>query len=155
DGAGCLLGMRASGLDPKGRSIMLLGAGGAGSAVADALAEAGAASIAIFDLVESKSTALAEKVGRSHPGCRVLARPPTLAGIDVLVNATPVGMAPGDGLPMELASLDAALFVADIVPHPEVTPLLALARRSGCRTMQGKAMVVGQSDAILRFFGLL
>src|SRR5579871_2082036 len=96
DGAGCLLGMRASGLDPKGRSIMLLGAGGAGSAVADALAEAGAASIAIFDLVESKSTALAEKVGRSHPGCRVLARPPTLAGIDVLVNATPVGMAPGD-----------------------------------------------------------
>jgi shikimate dehydrogenase len=78
-----------------------------------------------------------------------------LAGRDVLVNATPTGMSPGDGLPAEVGPLDDTLFVADIVPRPEITPLIELATRSGCRTMNGHAMVTGQADAILRFFGLL
>jgi len=78
-----------------------------------------------------------------------------LAGKDVLVNATPTGMSPGDGLPAEVSPLDDRLFVADIVPRPEITPLIELAKRSGCKTMDGQAMVTGQADAILRFFGLL
>jgi shikimate dehydrogenase len=63
-------------------------------------------------------------------------------------------MAPGDGLPAELGLFAKNLFVADIVPCPEITPLLARAKESGCGTMGGQAMVAGQSDAILRFFGL-
>jgi shikimate dehydrogenase len=155
DGKGFVGGLRASGLDPKGLSVMLIGAGGAGSAIADALAEAGAASMTIHDRNAHKSEALSRAVAQSHPGCRASAGLPTVEGIDLLVNATPTGMAPGDGLPAQLGPLGKALFVADIIPYPDITPLLARAKQSGCRTMGGQAMVAGQADAILRFFGLL
>ena len=155
DGKGFLGGLRSSGLDPKGLSIMLMGAGGAGSAIADALADAGAAAITIFDRNEHKCDALSRTIVQSHPNCRASAGRPRVEAIDLLINATPVGMAPGDGLPAELGLFSKNLFVADIVPRPEITPLLARAKESGCRTMGGQAMVVGQSDAILRFFGLL
>jgi shikimate dehydrogenase len=155
DGKGFLGGMRASGLDPKGLAVMLIGAGGAGSAIADALAEAGAAKITIFDVDVEKSRTLADRVARSHPNCTARSGPPTLTGKNVLVNATPTGMSPGDGLPADLGSLDKRLFVADIVPRLQMTPLIELAKRSSCTTMDGQAMVSGQADAILRFFGLL
>jgi len=155
DGRGFVAGLRASGLDPKGRSIMLMGAGGAGSAIADALAEAGASTIAIFDHREGKAKGLAAKIVESHAGCRALVRPPKVEGTDVLINATPVGMAPGDGLPAEFGPFSDKLFVADIAPRLEATPLLAFARKSGCRTMESNAMVTGQADAIMRFFGLM
>jgi shikimate dehydrogenase len=155
DGKGFVGGLRASGLDPKGRSVMLIGAGGAGSAIADALAEAGALSIAIFDWCEVRAQGLAAKIAQSHSGCYAFVRPPTVEGVDVLINATPVGMASGDGLPAEFGSLSDKLFVADIVPRRDTTPLIALARSAGCRTMESKAMVTGQVDAILQFFGLV
>ncbi len=155
DGKGCVDGLRASGLDPRGRSIMLIGAGGAGSAIADALAEAGASIVAIFDCDEGKAKGLAATIVKSHAGCRAVARPPTVEGMDVLINATPVGMASKDGLPVEFGPFSDKLFVADIVPRLDATPLIALARNSGCRTMEGRAMVTGQVDAILQFFGLV
>jgi shikimate dehydrogenase len=133
---------------------MLIGAGGAGSAIADALAEAGASTIAIFDCSEGKAKGLAARIVKSHAGCHAVARPPTVEGMDVLINATPVGMAPRDGLPAEFGPFSDKLFVADIVPRSDETPLIMLARNFGCRTMEGKAMVTGQADAIVRFFGL-
>jgi shikimate dehydrogenase len=155
DGKGFLGGLRASAVDPKGRAIMLIGAGGAGSAIADALAEAGAATITIFDRNASKADALVRTVAQSHPQCRASNGQPTVAGMDVLINATPTGMTPGDGLPAQLGAFDRSLFVADIIPNPEITPLLARAKESGCRTMGGQAMVAGQVDALLKFFRLL
>jgi shikimate dehydrogenase len=155
DGQGFVSGLNANAFDPKGKSVMLIGAGGAGSAIADALAQAGAADMTIFDCDAGKGHALAAKVTQSQPKCLARAADPTVAGKDLLINATPVGMAPGDGLPIAAKSFDAQLFVADIVPHPELTPLIALARSSGCKTMEGAAMVAGQADAILRFFKLV
>jgi len=155
DGQGFLGGIRANGLDPKGLAIMLIGAGGAGSAIADALAEAGAADLTIFDRREDKSRTLAIKVTQSHPDCRVRSGPATVACKHVLINATPTGMVAGDGLPADVGPLAPGLFVADIIPRPDITPLIAFARSCGCKTMGGQAMVAGQADAILQFFGLL
>jgi shikimate dehydrogenase len=152
DGQGFIGGLRATGMGTKGLAIMLIGAGGAGSAIADAVAEAGAKSIAIYDCAEEKARGLAARVAKAHPRCRTQVGAPTLRGIDILINATPVGMAPGDGLPVELDSFRRDLFVADIVPKLDATPLLARARSSGCKTMGAQAMVAGQADAILRFF---
>jgi shikimate dehydrogenase len=154
DGQGFLGGMRAAGNDPRNLAVMLIGAGGAGSAIADALAEAGAQSIVIYDRVEEKARDLAARLAKAHPLCRVEAGLPTIDGIDVLINASPVGMAPGDGLPVELGSFRQDLFVADIVPKPDATQLLARAKESGCKAMAGQAMVAGQADAILHFFGI-
>lgn len=154
DGKGLVGGLRANSVDPKGRSFMLIGAGGAGSAIADALAEAGASALTIFDLLEPKARKVAEQVARHHPACAAAFGPVDVSGKDVLINATPTGMAPGDGLPARFDRLDPRLFVVDIIPKPEVTPLSRFAREAGCRTMNGQAMVAGQADAILRFFGL-
>lgn len=154
DGQGFLGGMRAARADPAGLAVMLIGAGGAGSAIADALAEAKAKSIVIYDIIEEKARTLASRVAKAHPLCNVQAGPLKLQGIDVLINATPIGMAPDDVLPVVLDSFRHELFVADIVPTPGVTSLLARARDCGCKTMDGQAMVAGQSNAILGFFGI-
>ncbi len=82
------------------------------------------------------------------------AAPPTAAGHDILVNATPIGMAPGDGLPAELGRLDPRLLVVDIIIKPEVTPLLRHARACGCRTVGGRVMLEGQAEEVARFFGI-
>ena len=154
DGKGLVGGMRACGVEPRGKRVMLLGAGGAGSAIADALADAGARSITLFDQDLPKARQLAERVRDAHPGSACAFGDPTLDGQDVLVNATPVGMSPTDGLPADFKSFAPALFVVDIVPRSDETALLAKARAAGCRTMAGPAMVAGQVDEMLRFFGI-
>ena len=119
DGKGFLGGMRVSGEDPKGMSVMLIGAGGAGSAIADALAEAGASLITIFDRNLQKSRRLAARVRKAHPSCNVEVGPATVVGKNMLVNATPTGMAPGDGLPGDFGALQPELFVADSYRRPK------------------------------------
>jgi len=64
-------------------------------------------------------------------------------------------MSPGDGLPAELGPLSSSMTVVDIVPYPEVTPLLASAAAAGAKTISGVAMTNGQAKAILEFFGIL
>ncbi|HWM42694.1 MAG TPA: NAD(P)-binding domain-containing protein [Burkholderiales bacterium] len=154
DGKGLVAGMRASGVEPRGKHVMLLGAGGAGSAIADALGEAGAQSIRVFDREPAKARQLVERIRQAHPANECRVGDPSLEGCDVLINATPVGMSPGDGLPAAFDALPARLFVVDIVPRSEETRLLASARAAGCRTMAGRAMVAGQVDEMLRFFGV-
>ena len=154
DGKGFLAGIRAAGAEPRGQRVLLLGAGGAGSAIADALAEAGARSITVFDQDRLRAQALSRKSKEQHPAVNCAAGEPRVTDHDILVNATPVGMASGDGLPVDLGPLPARLFVADIVPRAEGTRLLERARESGCRTMAGRAMVDGQVEEIARFFGI-
>lgn len=154
DGKGLVAGLRANDVEPHGLNIMLLGAGGAGSAIADAVAEAGAKSLTIFDLDESRARHLVARVSRAHAACRTSFGVLTTEGKQVLINATPVGMAPGDGLPVSELRLPRDLFVVDIIAKPDVTPLQLAAREAGCRTMGGRSMVEGQAAEMARFFGL-
>jgi shikimate dehydrogenase len=144
--------MRAGGMEPNGKRVFLMGAGGAGSAIADALAAAGAGSITLFDLDRAKAQALVARIREAHPATAADFGTPTVDGQDVLINATPVGMWPEDGLPAEFASFPRELFVVDIVPRTEQTAFLIKARAAGCRTMTGRQMVAGQVEEILRFF---
>lgn len=154
DGVGLMCGLRAEGLEPGGRRVMLIGAGGAGSAIAVAFAEAGAASITIHDVDGSKAEALAARVAAAFPASAVTAGPIDVARADMLVNASPVGMGPDDGAPIDVELLRQDLFVVDIIMKPEVTPLLAAARARGCRTLGGKSMLGGQAGAVAGFFGV-
>ena len=154
DGKGMLRGLREQGADPKGLRVMLLGAGGAGSAIADAVAEAGAASLIVFDVDTAKGSALAGRIARFHPGCSAKAGRPTVESIDILINATPLGMADGDPLPMKLGKLDPKFVVADVIVKPGPTPFLKQAEASGCRIVGGRAMIGGQASELLRFFGI-
>jgi shikimate dehydrogenase len=152
DGRGMVRGLREATIPLDGRQILLIGAGGAGSAVAVALADAGAKTMTIFDLDSGKAESLAERVAAAFPGCAVRAGPVRIAGHDTIINATPVGMAPGDGLPASIDGLTADMLVIDVIVKPETTPLLDRARALGCRTFNGRLMLDGQAQELVRFF---
>ena len=154
DGRGLMRGLRAEGIEPKGRRVMQIGAGGAGSAVAVAFAEEGAEALTITDLDMGKAEELAARVGKAFPGCAVKAGPPDLEAHDTLVNCTPVGMRPGDGFPAPMERLRANMLVIDIIIVPEVTPLLAHARALGCKALGGRTMLEGQAEEVMQFFGI-
>ena len=75
------------------------------------------------------------------------------SGYDVVVNATPLGMSPGDPLPFDVARLAPTTFVGEVVMKQEITPLLAAARERGCRYQVGTDMLFEMIPAYLEFFG--
>lgn len=134
------------------RHVVQLGAGGAGSAVADALLRLGTTRLSIVDLDPIRATALAGDLGRRHPLAAVDTAsaadlPAVLADADGLVHCTPVGMAEHPGLPLDADLLRPELWVADIVYRPLDTELLVTARERGCRTLSGGRMAVHQAVA--------
>lgn len=151
DGVGLVGAVEGLGLSPQGLQVGLIGAGGAGAAIAFALAEAGAAALSITDRDGQKAEALCRRVA-AKGALEPVSGAPRLAELDLLVHATPVGMAPGDGFAIDIADLTARTAVVDIVTRP-TTPLLEEAARRGCRHAGGGAMVAAQTRAILGFFG--
>ena len=147
----------AFGAEPLDR-VVLLGTGGAGSAVATALAQHRAGELVLVDQVAERANALADQVGALGltsvhvAGVEDLAE--TLARADLVVNATPVGMAAHPGSPFDVALLPDGSRVADIVYRPAATQLLEAARTRGLRTMSGLGMAMHQAaDAFEIFTG--
>jgi shikimate dehydrogenase len=132
---------------PLGR-VVLTGAGGAGMAVAHALAQLGADHIAIVDVATPRAEAVAESVNRATGKKLAMAAEnlaEAAAKADGLVNATPVGMAKYPGSPVPPALLRPSLWVADIVYFPAETVLLRQARGAGCRVLAGAGMAIFQA----------
>jgi shikimate dehydrogenase len=155
DGRGAVQGLRAQGIDPAGRRILLVGAGGAGSAVAFAMAEAGAALLTIFDIDTAKAARVIDGVRAGYPNVRAEAGPSVpSAAHDTVINATPLGMSPGDPFPIDPTTIDPSMLVVDVIMKPEVTPLLKAAQTRGCRIQPGRHMLDGQAAAIAAFFGI-
>lgn len=152
DGVGCVQGMQWEGNDPANRSVLLVGAGGAGSAIAFAVAQAGARALRISDIDTHRAEALARCVA-AETGCAVEAGPADPHGFDVVINATSLGMKPGDALPVDPGRIDPASIVVDIVNAPEPTPLHRAASARGCRVQDGRPMHAGQAVHALRFLG--
>ncbi|HZE38783.1 MAG TPA: shikimate dehydrogenase [Stackebrandtia sp.] len=140
--------------------VVLLGAGGAGSAVAHALMTLGARRIEIFDVDDSRSDTLAEDLTtRFGPDRAVSASfgddvrlATALRDADGLVHATPTGMTAHPGLPFASTLLHPRCWVAEIVYRPLETPLLAAARGRGCRVLDGGRMAVLQAAESFRLF---
>lgn len=151
DGSGYVAGLRKAGLEPAGLRALLVGAGGAGSAIAHALVDAGVAALALHEADDGRREALAHKLaiyGAPRP-THGSADP---SGYDLVINATPMGMQPGDPLPIEVEKLCASTFVGDVVTLPAVPPLIAAARARGCRTMTGAGMFEAVRDLIVDFY---
>lgn len=152
DGAGCVEAFRRRGLPLAARRVMLIGLGGAGSAIAAAVAHQQPAHMRLHDLDEARVARVADMVRRICPGTTVEAGPPTIDGMDVLMNASPVGMLGDPRLPIAPDPLPGSLVVFDAIVKPEVTPLLALAQRCGCITVHGREMMRGQIARMVDFF---
>lgn len=150
DGAGLLAALRRrDGFDPAGRRCLVVGAGGAARAVLAALADAGAAEIIVVNRSSERvasALVLAGAVGRAGS-------PEDAPGCDLVVNATPVGMAgvpvgaaPGRGpWPVDPSLLHAGQVVVDLVYHPSETPWMRATRALGVAVSNGIGMLVHQA----------
>jgi len=135
--------------------VVQLGAGGAGVAVAHAMAEMGAHSVEIFDLDPSRARALVDQLQPAHAACRFSVGHNLAAALDVadgLIHATPTGMAAHPGLPLDAQLLSDRLWVAEIVYFPIETALVKRARQTGCRVLDGGGMAVFQAVKAFELF---
>jgi shikimate dehydrogenase len=153
DGAGFVRGLARKGFAVRGARCLVIGTGGVGSAIAASLAAAGAGAISLADVDRASAEALARRLAKHYPALdlRVCGSDP--AGYDLVVNGTPLGMKPGDPLPLDVSRLDASTFVGEVVLKQEITPLLEAARARGCRYQVGTDMLFEMIPAYLEFFG--
>jgi len=140
DGAGFVASLVAQGVPVAGQSVCVLGAGGAGRAIVDALARAGATRVVVVNRTFSaaeQSAALAGAAGSVGTAA-------DLREADLVINATSIGMGTDD-LPCDAAFLHRGQAVADIVYHPRDTALLRAARTAGATVVEGLGMLVHQA----------
>ncbi|HMK81659.1 MAG TPA: shikimate dehydrogenase [Xanthobacteraceae bacterium] len=149
DGGGFVAALKRNDFDPKGKRALQVGAGGAGSAIALALAMEGA-SVTLVDLDAARRDALIARLGR-HGHAVTPADRADPAGFDLIVNATPAGMKPTDPLPVDASRLEARQFVADVITMPVITPLLQAALQKGCHIQNGVQMFEAQVDFITEY----
>lgn len=135
--------------------VVQLGAGGAGAATARAILKLGAARLTLVDANPVRATALADRLAVGFPDAVIetVEDPARVMGDATgLIHATPTGMAAHPGLPLPAALLRPELWVAEIVYFPLETELLRVARRIGCRTVNGGGMAVFQAAAAMEIF---
>lgn len=154
DGTGFVRGVASKGQQIAGRSALVIGAGGVGSAIAASLAEEGVTHLGLYDPDVNRVEALAARINRYFPETEVATGSNDPAGFDIVVNASPLGMRSDDPLPVDPSRLSPATFVGDVVLEPAITPLLQAARDLGCATQGGIDMLFEQIPAYLAFFGL-
>jgi shikimate dehydrogenase len=151
DGKGFVRSVREdAGLDPAGKRVVFLGAGGAARAMAVEMALAGAAHITVVNRTPARGKTLVDLLQSrtSTPAALVPWQEPYAvpAEADILVNATSIGLFPlVDEKPaVAMESIHPGLLVCDVIPNPPHTAFLAAAEARGARTLDGLGMLVGQ-----------
>lgn len=148
DHTGFLTAFRRTLPDVPLGTVVQAGAGGAGAAVAHALAELGARRLLIADPDEQRARSVAAAVSAAHPGTdasAISSATAALSGADGFVNASPIGMEGHPGTPVDVAELVPEHWVADVVYRPARTALLEAASSRGCRTLDGLAFLLDQA----------
>lgn len=150
--AALVAALSAAGRELKATRALLIGAGGAGSAIGHALMQSGVGSLDVREHDAERAAALLGRLnalgrGTAHGvGADVRAD-----GYDVIVNASPLGMRADDPLPIDVARLPATAFVGDVVTKPPLTPLIEAARARGCATVTGTQMFERVRDLMVSF----
>lgn len=134
----------------KDGRALLVGAGAAGGAIAIALLNAGVRELIIHDTDESRARHLKALVSNLDQG-RVRIGPADPTGCTLVFNATPMGFAETDPLPISADLLDSSMFVGDVIAGHGVTPLLKAAQSAGCKTANGVQMVEAVREMMLDF----
>jgi shikimate dehydrogenase len=140
-------------LELRGARVLLLGTGGAGRAAALKLAEQNIATLNLVNRTQDKAEEVARAIGERFPGVRVGIGYPKQR-VDLVVNATSVGLKPGDSLPLDekAFSLRSAGAVYDMIYRPAETPLVRAAKAAGCRAANGLGMLLHQGAKALEIW---
>jgi shikimate dehydrogenase len=150
DGISFVIALRRTGGVPAGRRALLVGAGGAGAAIALALLDEGVATLAIHDADPMRRDTLLGRLA-THAAGRMTTGSSDPTGYDIIANATPAGMHRDDPAPVLTANLTPAMTVGDVITVPEMTNLLAAARAIGCPISTGVDMFSAGRDLIVAF----
>ena len=157
DGRGFVGGLKAAGLDPSGRDCLVVGAGGAARAIVHALLDTGARCVGVANRTRAKAEALVAAANATNGDSRARVVPAEPAPGQLVVNATSLGLSPGDPLPLDPHLIDATMTVADVIAHPEHTAFLIEAAARGARTHSGIHMITHQvgliADHMMELYG--
>ncbi len=153
DGTGFVRALINKGVSLRGASALVVGAGGVGCAIAASLADAGIKLLRLHDVDPSKIRDLTKRIRRRHAlleivtGCEP-------RDMDIVVNATPMGMSVDDPLPLDVNRISIGCIVGDVVMRVDETPFLKAAKARGARVQVGIDMLFEQIPAYLDFFNL-
>ncbi|MBX3653531.1 MAG: shikimate dehydrogenase [Ramlibacter sp.] len=154
DGAGWAWGLRRALPGADLDRVLLIGAGGAGSAIAHAALRLGVRRLCVVDSDAARARALVLALNAQHgdraEACGDVAQ--AADGATGLIHATPTGMSKFPGLPLPQALLRPSMWVSEAVYVPLQTALLQAARSCGCAVMDGGTMAVGQAVGAFRLF---
>lgn len=154
DGLGFVLAVNLHGLDLSGSKAAVIGGGGAGAAIAYAIAGSGAEKIIIKETQAERHEFLDRLLKNVNPEMRLSFELTSLEEFDLVVNATPVGMNDDPNVPFPTDTLCPSTLVADVVTSPKVTPWLAAALKKGCKVQYGVEMAYGQFGLMGRHMGI-
>lgn len=153
DGTGFVKALDQFGIQPRGRSALVVGVGGGGVAIAASLAARGVSRLGLFDPLPGRALAVAQRL-HAEFGTDAQARADAdPVGFDLVVNASPVGLQRGDAAPLDTTRLHAGAAVVDIVMKNQPTALLRECHARGITAHPGFEMLVQQVPEYLSFFG--
>jgi len=152
DGVGCVEAFKRRGIPIRDKRLQLIGLGGAGSAICVALAYEKPKLMRLFDISPQTTERMVKMVNTISPRTVVEVGTPHADGIDILFNASPVGMLSDSRLPLAVETFKKELIVFDAIVMPENTPLLTLAVNCGCQVVRGREMMLGQISKIVDYF---
>lgn len=155
DGLGFLAALAKHGVSVTGKRFVLIGAGGAGSAIAHAVADTGAKRLAVIDIDASRRETLLASLRSHYPDVEISDEAGDPTKIDILANATPMGMKPDDPLPFPLDGIRSDAMVADAVTKPPMTRFLEAAQAKGCPIQRGNEMADAQQPIFLERLGVV
>ncbi len=150
DGMGYVKALALKGCRLQGQKALLVGAGGAGSAIAYSLVTGGVRELAIHDEDTARRDALVQRLAALGQ-CQVVAGSSDPTGFDIAINATPIGMKAGDPHPIDSAKFTPAMFVGCVITAPVVPPMIAAARALGCNTLTGADMFAQVKELMVEF----
>ena len=153
DGLGFVRGLQRKGFDVVGKSVLIVGSGGVGSAIAASLAAENISTIGLYDIDTKSSESLGKRLVDNFPKVNVEIGSNNPEGYDLIVNATPLGMREGDSMPLDVLKIAPHTFVGEVVLKSEMTAFLKAAQLQGCRVQVGADMLFEQIPIYLEYFG--
>ncbi|MCC0020765.1 MAG: shikimate dehydrogenase [Nitratireductor sp.] len=150
DGQGHVDAVLAEGGAVEGSRALLVGAGGAGSAIAYEFLDRGVKFLGVHDVDQSRRDGLIARLQEVF-GDRVGAGSNDPAGYDIIANATPLGMREGDPFPVDMEKLTAEQFCSCVITKPDPSPFIVAAREKGCKTSTGVDMFNAQAGFIVDY----
>jgi len=150
DGQGYVKALAIKGYRLEGKKALLVGAGGAGSAIAYSLLMGGVSELNIHDEDVARRDALVQRL-QSLDRCPVRTGSSDPSGMDIAINATPMGMKAGDPHPINVGQLSPNMLVGCVITAPAVPPMIAAAQAVGCQTVTGVEMFAQVKDLMVEF----